>query len=183
MRLSSSAIESPPYTAGSRRPSMFRLTPLRTRMRTRAATLSGDEPVEGMPDVVGGDGDVDAWPVVVEEHEPELAADDLLVAPERRPRAVAVDADGLRIELLDDDVDVATRDAERGEEAERDGPAVRDALVPRRGLERVRERVPEIEHAPLSVVVRVAQAHGGLERCAAAHELVVGQLPERLAGE
>ncbi len=61
--------------------------------------------------------------------------------------------------------------------------AVRDALVAGCRLERVRERVAEVQHLPLLVVVRVAQAERRLERGAAADELVVAQLPEGLARE
>ena len=68
-------------------------------------------------------------------------------------------------------------------EAERDGLAVADAVVAGGRLERVRERVAEVQHRAVAAVVRVAEADGGLEGGAAADELVVGQLPERLARE
>ena len=57
------------------------------------------------------------------------------------------------------------------------------AFVVGRGLERVRERVAEVEDRPLALLVRIAQADGRLEGGAAAHELVVRKLPERLARE
>src|SRR5207245_2352627 len=50
-------------------------------------------------------------------------------------------------------------------------------------LERVRERVAEVEDLPLPLVVGVAQANRRLEGRRAADELVVRQLPERLARE
>ena len=71
---------------------------------------------------------------------------------------------------------------ERGEEPERDRVAVRDRVA-RRGLERMRERVAEVELRSLAAVVRVAQADRRLERRAAAHLLVRVELPQRLAGE
>ena len=58
-----------------------------------------------------------------------------------------------------------------------------DGLVTCRGFQRMRERVPEVERLPRAVVVRVAQAERRLEGRAPAHELLVGKLPERLAGE
>ena len=51
------------------------------------------------------------------------------------------------------------------------------------GLERMSERVAEVQLAALAAVVRVAQADRGLERRAAPHLLGQRQLPERLAGE
>ena len=62
-------------------------------------------------------------------------------------------------------------------------PAVGDGLVTCRGFERMRERVPQVERLPRAAVVRVAQAERRLEGRAPAHELLVGKLPERLAGE
>src|SRR5205085_2524070 len=73
--------------------------------------------------------------------------------------------------------------AEGGEQAERDRPAVRDPRVAGSGLERVRERVAEVQDRALAAVVRVAEADGRLESGAAAHELVLGQLPQRLTGQ
>ena len=72
--------------------------------------------------------------------------------------------------------------AQGGEQAERDGLAVAEPIVGR-SLQRVREGVPEIERLPLAVLVRVANADRRLECGAAADELLVGKLPERLAGE
>jgi len=53
--------------------------------------------------------------------------------------------------------------------------------VARARLERVRERVPEVEHLSLAEIVRIAEADGGFEGGAAAHELGLGQLPQRLS--
>jgi hypothetical protein len=54
-------------------------------------------------------------------------------------------------------------------------------LVTRRGFERVREGVPQVEHPARPFVVRIAQAHGRLEGGAAPDELGVRQRPDRLA--
>ena len=70
----------------------------------------------------------------------------LLVAQQRLPGALAVDRDRLRVELALDRRRVAAREAQRGEQAERDGLAVRQVEVGS-GLERVRERVAEVEPA------------------------------------
>ena len=135
-----------------------------------------DQPIQFAAHVLRRDFDV----VAVEENELEGA---LLVAQERLPRALAVDAHGLRLQQVLDDAGVTLGKPKRGEEAERDRLAVRDALVASGRLERVRERVAEVEHLPLAVVVRVAEADGRLEGGAAPDELVVGKLPQRLAGE
>ena len=133
--------------------------------------------------VRGRDLDTDAWlPGRLEEHEPGRAGDDLLVARERRPRRVAIDPHRLRPKRLLDDVRVEAGEPQRREQAERDGAAVRERVV-RRRLERVRERVAEVQLRALAAVVRVAQAEGGLERRRAAHLLAERQLPDRLAGE
>src|SRR5436189_5862639 len=139
MRLSSSSSVRPPYRLGSRRPSTSRLTPLRTVTRIRRGTLAGDQRVECRPHLLLRQLHVPARPVVVEQDEAAL-----LVALQRRPGALAVDAHRLRGEDLLDRARVAPREAERGEEAERDGAAVRDAALVRGGrLERVREAVAE----------------------------------------
>src|SRR4051794_10502070 len=115
--------------------------------------LSGDQRVEGATDVLGGNGDVEARAVVAEEDEPELTTDGLLVALHRRPGLVPVDADGLRREDLLHLTRVATREAEGGEEAESDRLTVADALVSGGSLERVRERVAEVQHRAVAAVV------------------------------
>ena len=79
-----------------------------------------------------------------------------------------------------DGLGVEAGETERREEPERHGPAVRQ-LEAGRGLERVRERVAEVELRPLAAVVRVAQAERRLERGRATHLLVERQLPDRLA--
>src|SRR5439155_2857545 len=68
---------------------------------------------------------------------------------------------------------------ERREEAERNGLAVRDGAG-RARLQSVRERVAEVEHRPLAPVERVTETNGRLECGAAADELGLRQLPERL---
>src|SRR4051794_5272336 len=102
--------------------------------------LSGDKLVEGSADLGRRHGDARAGAVVAEQDETELAADGLLVALHRLPRALPDDADGLRAQHLVDDGRLAPREAERREQAERDGTAVGDALVVGRRLEGVRER-------------------------------------------
>ena len=77
----------------------------------------------------------------LEEDEDALA---LLVALERGPRRVRVGGDRLGPQDLLDDGRVEAGEAQRREETERDGLAVRDGVAGAR-LERVRERVPEVE--------------------------------------
>src|SRR5260221_5642528 len=139
--------------------------------------------VELAPYVAGGKGDVPARAVVPEQQEPQLAADDLLVALKRGPRPLAVDPHRLGAKDLLHLADVPAGQAQCGEQAERDSVAVRDALVAGRRLERVRERVAEVQHLPLPLVVRVAQAERRLARGAAADELAVAELPEGFARE
>src|SRR5262249_34022368 len=122
-------------------------------------------------------------PVRAEEDEARLAASRLLVAGHRLPRPLPVYADGLWPQHLLDHPRVAAREAQGREKAGRDGPAVRQALVTGRGLERVREGVPEVQERALAALVRIAQADRRLVGDRAADELVVGQLPERLARE
>ena len=73
-------------------------------------------------------------------------------------------------------------EAERRLEPERNRLSVREH-VPRRRLERVRERVAKVEGVARPAVVGVAQAEGCFVRGTAPHELLVGQLPEALTGE
>src|SRR5580765_6720465 len=73
-------------------------------------------------------------------------------------------------------------EAESGQQSERDGATVGQRIAGG-SLERMRERVAEVEHVPWSLVARVAEAEGRLERCAASNELRVRQLPELLSGE
>ena len=68
----------------------------------------------------------------------------------------------------------------RGEEAERDRLPVRDGVAGGR-LERVRERVAEVQLRARAVLARVAKADGRLERRAAPHLLGPAELPHRLA--
>ena len=56
-------------------------------------------------------------------------------------------------------------------------------LVPGGGLERVRERVTEVELRPLSLLARITQTDGGLERCAPPHLGGPVELPDGLASE
>src|SRR5437763_3768193 len=161
---------------------MLRLTPLRTMTRT-AAMLSGDQLVEGAAERRPRHGNVDPRPLVTEQDEPGLTSDGFLVALQRLPGALAIDSNRNRPKQLLDRCGVAVRKAQRRKQPERDRPAVRDALVAGSGLECVRERVTEVQDLALTPVVGVAQAHRGLEGSGAADELVVRQLPERLAGE
>src|SRR3954469_9334608 len=103
--------------------------------------LSGYQGVQLAPDVFGRDGDVPLRAVVAEQDEPELAADDLLVALEPGPGTVAADPDRRGTQDLLHLADVPAGQAERGEEPEGDRAPVREALVACGGLERVRERV------------------------------------------
>src|SRR5579884_1723874 len=137
---------------------------------------AGDEVVEGAADVLRRQPDVPHGPVVAEEDEPAL-----LVTLERGPRALAIDADRLRLEHLLDDRCRLAGETERRKETQRDRATVRHALVAGGRFERVGERVAEVEDRALARLARVAQAHRRLERGAAPHALVVGELPERLA--
>ena len=78
---------------------------------------------------------------------------------------------------------MADGEPERGPQPERDGVTVRDGGVRRARLQRMREGVAEVERDTDGTIVRIAHAHGGLVRSAAAHNLRVGQLPETLARE
>ena len=86
------------------------------------------------------------------------------------------------MERLLDRVGRPSREPQRGEHAERHGAPVREVEVGR-SLERVRERVPEVQRPANAAVERVADAERGLVGRAAPDELGVGQLPEPLAGE
>ena len=55
--------------------------------------------------------------------------------------------------------------------------------VPAGSLERVRERVTEVEDRPAAPLGRVGEADRGLERGAAADELLVGEAPQLPVGE
>ena len=104
-----------------------------------------------------------------------VVAAPFLVPQQRRPGALAVDLDGLRIERRHDRRRVAAAQPQRGEQTERDRLAVRQVEVGGR-LERVRERVTEVEPLPRPAIVRVAQAQRSLVRSRPAHV-------ERAAGE
>src|SRR4051794_799441 len=114
---------------------MSRLTPLRTATSTRP--LSADQLVERRAYVRLGHGPHDRAPVL-EQNEPQLAVAHLLVAAHRRPRALAVDGDRLRVEQLLDGLRRPAGESQRGEQPERDRLAVRKAEIGR-GLEAVRE--------------------------------------------
>ena len=83
----------------------------------------------------------------------------LLVAREGGPGGVAVDADWLgREHLLHRPHLVGeTGEAERGEQAERDGTTV-GQRVAGGGLERVGKGVPEVQLRPRAAIVRVGEA-------------------------
>ena len=93
---------------------------------------------------------------------------------------LAVDFDRLGTKRLLDRLRVEAGEPERREQPERDGAAVRELEAGRR-LERVRERVAEVELRALAAVVWVAQAEGRLEGSRPTHLLVERQLPDRLA--
>src|SRR5688572_30285390 len=147
----------PPYRFASRRESTSRLTPLRTAIRT-GATLSGDQRVERRAHLVRRQLDAEArLPQLLQKNEPRPAVDGLLVARHRSPGEVAIDLHRTWLQLLLDRLRVEAGEAQRGEQAEGDGAAVRK-LEARGDLERVRKRVAEVELRPLAAVVRVAQA-------------------------
>src|SRR6202008_3862276 len=101
--------------------------------------------------------------VVAEQHDPEAA---LLVTEKRLPRALGIDAGALRHERLLDDVGRPSGEPECREQTERDRAAVRQVVAGRR-LERVGERVAEVEDVTWPVVVGIAKADSRLERRAA----------------
>src|SRR5687767_13144766 len=81
----------PPYTAGSRRSSTSRLTPLRTAT-CKAETLVGDQLVERGADFrLRALHAVDGLSRCFEQHEAHATVLRLLVALERRPRTLPVD--------------------------------------------------------------------------------------------
>src|SRR3954454_10655166 len=98
---------------------MLRLTPLRTKTRMRPRTLARDQLVECPPDVFGRDRHIPARAAVAEEDEPQLAADVLLVALQRRPGAFPVDLDRLRAKNLVHHCGLPARQLQRGLQAER----------------------------------------------------------------
>src|SRR3954452_18527653 len=159
---------------------MSRFTPLRTTART-GRTLVRDQRVQRLADIGLGDCGRETA-CLAEEHERLLAAGRLLVALERRPGAVTVCRNRFWGEHALDDVGGAPRQPQGGEEAQRDRTTVAAGAF-RAGLERVRERMAEIERLPRAAVEGIAEADGCLEGRAAANELLVCQLPKRLAGE
>ena len=74
---------------------------------------------------------------------------------------------------------VEAREPQGRKQAKRDRLSVWQ-LKARRSLERVRERVPEVELGALAAVARIAQADAGLERRAASNLLARGRAPRRL---
>src|SRR5918994_6806205 len=119
----------------------------------------------------------------LEQDEARAPVRTLLVAAQGVPRALAIDAHALRGERVVDDVGVEAGQPQRGAEAERDGMPVGHAFVSGGRLERMRERVAQVQHRALAVFVRIAEAYGCLVRGAAADELGLRELPERFAGE
>src|SRR6476661_6151928 len=95
MRLSSSFRLTPPYIFGSRRASTSRFAPFRTRT---CISGSPDERIQSRPDLVRRTR-FDPRAVLAEQDEVDRVACALLVAEQRRPGAVAVDRDRLRVEL------------------------------------------------------------------------------------
>src|SRR3954468_16957680 len=166
---------SPPYILASRRPSTSRFTPLRTTTCIAAPyNASGDETLE-LPAHLCCRTLLDARAAVAEEDEVDGVAASLLVAEKRRPRRFWIDAHRLRVELALDGCGVAAGEAQGGEQPERDRLAVRQVEV-RRRLERVGERMAEVEVLARPVVARVTEAEGRLERrCPTRVELAPGQ--------
>src|SRR5205814_2288000 len=145
--------------------------------------------VEGRAHALRGQLDAELrLPGRLEQHELRHAALGLLVAGDRRPGAVAVDLHRLwREELLHlggnpgVEAEVLDRQLRRGEQAERDRLAVARLPVRACRLERVRERMPEVEHVAFSLVAWIAQADARLVGGARAHEPLVVPLPEVLS--
>src|SRR5262245_44510524 len=147
---------------------MSRLTPLRTRTCiAEPYNASVDETLE-LTAHVGARALLDTRTAVAEEDEVDRVAGALLVAQQRLPGALRIDAHRLRVELALDRGRVAAGKAQGGEQPQRDRLAVGQVEVGGR-LERVRERVAEVEVAPGAVVVWVAEAERGLVRRGPAH--------------
>ena len=89
---------------------------------------------------------------------------------------------GRRISLDGRSLVLELREPERRGQPERDGAAVRHG-EPGGGLERVRERVAEVELGAHATVERIAQAERGLEGSAPPHLLREWKLPQRLSRE
>ena len=91
----------------------------------------------------------------VEQDETRASRDRLLVARERCPCGLAVDLRGLGTEELLDEPRLVLEPGQPAgrEETESDGLAVRERVV-RGSLERVRERVAEIQLRPRAAIVR-----------------------------
>ena len=147
-------------------PSMSRLTPFRTRIciaaeSTRSAARARAAPRRPAAPRRTGPPSPSRTRLIASPRA-------LLVAQQRLPGPLAVDLHRLRRELALDLRRVAAGQPQRGEQPERDRLAVRQVEVGR-GLERVRERVAEVEPAPRAVVVRVLQADAGLVGGRAAH--------------
>ena len=138
----------------------------------------GDQLVEGRRTSSAGTGTSQARVFASREHEPSL-----LVAAERGPRTVAVDANRLRIEHLLDDVRGAAREPQCREQTERDRVAVCETVVAGRRLQCVRERVPEVEDRATTLVERIAEADRRLEGCRTRGSASSSELPERAACE
>src|SRR4029079_1315814 len=95
---------------------MSRLTPFSTS--TCMTRNLRDQALELAAHLVCGPS-LDVRAVVAEEDEVDRLTGSLLVAQERLPGALAVDADGLRLELPLDLVRAKPGDPERGEQPER----------------------------------------------------------------
>src|SRR5262249_61674943 len=118
------------------------------------------------------------------QQEPHPAVARLLVPQQRGPRLVPVERYRRRREQRLDRAGLVLElgQPECRDEPERDRPSMWERESGR-SLERVGERVPEVELCPLAQVERIAQADRGLERGAAAHLLRRLELPPRLSGE
>src|SRR5262249_19284690 len=131
-----------------------------------AGTLRRDQLVERAPHRFIRQLDVPLRAVVVEQDQPAL-----LVALQRRPCALGVDTNRLGREQLVDDVCLTTRQPQRGLEPECDRSSMRDVVVRRGSLERMRARVAEVEGVALATVVWIAKTDRCLDRGATPHEL------------
>jgi hypothetical protein len=90
--------------------------------------------------------------VVAEQDDPQPA---FLVPKQRLPGAVAIDLNRLGRQHVVDRLRVTSGQTEGGQEPERDGPPVREAVV-RGSLERMTEGMAEVERVARAAVVRVA---------------------------
>src|SRR5205814_10588149 len=107
----------------------------------------------------------------------------LLVALQRGPRTLTIEANRFRSEDVLDGGGRPAGQPEGGDETKRNCVTVRQALVPRCSFECVRKRVTEVEDRATALIEGIAQAHCRLEGDARTDHRLVFELPEWTARE